>query len=537
MMKKIINVLLMLVCLITMNLVFADFELTDENKYGLEVQYSTNSAYPGEISIDGVYVYQTETEYVFTIKYSNGELVKFNDKGNPKAKTSFFNPPSGDIIKLSWMGNYDKVTESKNLIQYHVDKDSFSMVNEITVFLFDILHDNSEDNISVYFYTNRIIIDKVPHVDSLISGYEISNDNLESNLDTIPSSWAAKNIEELQLEGIFKDESFSQFSEGITRERFVYLMVKLYEELTGRAILIDNSISFDDSGDEYVLKAATIGLTSGIGDNKFGPDVILNREQMTTFIIKTLNIAKIDTATSEVVELFNDDEEISDWAKDSIYTARTNGIMGGLGDNLFSPKSEATNEQALYITHDLMEKYGDLEWLKEYDGKRVYLKFEDDLYQIPFEDNILVSETNDETNLFFISLDDIDTFMNLLFLKAKDVSYIKSSNPNFKGIIEEHDYNIMKVTAQNIYSGVDKTGEKTTFTFDNNYYISEVTYGLNNENARHSNFDSVKYYNLNNERQIIETLPINKITEALGIEYKVSFDEKWEIYVIEVISQ
>jgi len=117
MMKKIINVLLMLVCLITMNLVFADFELTDENKYGLEVQYSTNSAYPGEISIDGVYVYQTETEYVFTIKYSNGELVKFNDKGNPKAKTSFFNPPSGDIIKLSWMGNYDKVTESKNLIQ------------------------------------------------------------------------------------------------------------------------------------------------------------------------------------------------------------------------------------------------------------------------------------------------------------------------------------------------------------------------------------------------------------------------------------
>jgi len=536
MMKKLINVLLLVLCLVTMNMVFADIELTDENKYGLEIEYSLFGGYQGEISIDGVYVYQTNDEYVFTVKYSNGELVKVDYRGNPKVKTSFFNPPSGDIIKISWMGNFDKVTESNNSIHYNVDKDSFSQVKAITVFLFEN-HDKSEEDIFLSFRTEYIDMDEIPHENSLISGYEIGNENLESNLGSIPSSWAAKNIEELQLEDIFREDAFSQFSEGITRERFVYLMVKLYEELTDRNVLIDSSISFEDSGDEYVLKAASIGLTSGIGDNKFGPDVILNREQMTTFIIKTLNIAKIDTTTSEVVEIFNDDDEISDWAKDSIYTARGNGIMGGLGDNLFSPKSEATNEQALYITHDLLAKYGELEWLKEYDGERVYLKFEDDLYQMPFENNILVSESNDETKLSFISLDDIDTFMNLLFLKAKDVSYIKSSNPNIKGIIEEHDYDIMKVTVQNIYSGVDKTGEKTTFTFDNDYFISEVTYGLNNDNSRHSNFDSVKYYNLNNERQIIETLPIDQITEALGIEFKVSFDEVWEIYIIEVINQ
>ena len=81
---------------------------------------------------------------------------------------------------------------------------------------------------------------------------------------------------------------------------------------------------------------------------------------MTTFLIKTLNIANIDTTTSETIKKFDDDYEISEWAKDSIYIARTNGIMSGLGENLFSPKAEATNEQALYIVHDLMKKYGEL---------------------------------------------------------------------------------------------------------------------------------------------------------------------------------
>lgn len=535
-MKKTFNVLFILFCFATMTIVFADVEINNENKYGQEIEYSTNKDYPGEISIDGVHVYQNETEYVFTILYSNGELVKVENGENSKVKTSFFNPPSGDILKMSWLDNFDKVTENKNSIQYHVDKELFNQVDLITVFLFDIKYDNNDENISVYFEIDYIDFGGIPYVDSLVSGYEISNVGLESSLETTPSSWSQKNIEELQIEGIIRDEAFDKFSEGVTRERFVYLMVKLYEELTSKPIIIDKSISFDDSADPYVLKAATIGITNGIGNNNFGPEIILNREQMTTFLIKALSLANIDITDSEVVRKFNDDNEISEWAKEFIYTARTNGIMDGIGGNLFSPKSEATNEQALYLTHYLMKKYGSLEWLEEYDGNRLYFKFEDDLYKISLESNIIVSESNTEAKLYFNTLEDINIFINTLLLKSYNKSYIASPNPNIKGTLEEYDYKKMKVFVQNIYSGVDKTGEITTINFDNDSYIAKVVHKIDNNTSKYSNFDIVKYYNLNNERQIIETLPVKRIAEALGIEYKISFNPLWDVYIVEVLN-
>lgn len=533
-MKKSVYLLVILFCLATINIVFANIEINNENKFGLELDYSTNEAYPGDINIDGLYVHQDKTDYIFTIAYSNGDLVneEYNDK--PKVKTSFFNPGDGDIVQVSWIKDFEKITESKQAIHYRVDKELFEQVKMITVFLFDVKFDNNDENMSVYFKTNVIDFDKIPDVNTLIAGYQISNVQLHSNLETDPASWALKSIEELQVEGIIRDEAFSQFSQGITRERFACLMVNLFEELTGYNVVVSRSISFEDSVDPYVLKAASIGITSGIGDNKFGPDIILNREQMTTFLIKTLNIAKVDIESGKSKALFADDEEMSDWAKDSIYTAKSNGIMNGLGDNKFSPKSEATNEQALYIVHDLLKKYASLEYLNEYNSERVYFKFEEELYQIPLESNVVVGENNDDVKLYLTTIEDTNIFLNTLMLKAKDLSYVASPNPNFKGLLEAFDYEKMTVFVENIYSGVDKSGEVTTMNFGSDFN-AQANLKLDSQTIKYKNFDTLKYYDLNNKRQVIDTLPIKKIANSFDLEYKITFNDSWNIYIVEIL--
>ena len=161
-MKKTLIIILILINLFAINIVFATDEVTDEKNYGVEVEYTTSEDYPGDINIDGVYVKQTDTDYLFTIRYSNGELVQVNNSGNPKVKTFFFDP-SNDNIKISWFDNFDKVTESKNSIQYNVDKELFNQVGSITVVLYDIHYDNDDENISVNFSGTDVINNEIPY--------------------------------------------------------------------------------------------------------------------------------------------------------------------------------------------------------------------------------------------------------------------------------------------------------------------------------------------------------------------------------------
>lgn len=531
-MKKAINILLILVLLAAMSTVFADVEVDEVSKFGKELDFDYDSSFPGNINIEGIYIYEDETDYVVTLKYVDSHLAKEDFNETQKVKTSFFNPPSGDLIKYSWVGNFERVTEGKNIVQYHVEKSLLEEVKMITILLYDEAYDQGDEHFIITFRTDQINFDKLPDEDSLVSGYEIKHEDLSASLNTEPSSWAKNNIEELQLEGILKETVFANFKEGITRKEFVYLMVKVYEEITGTVVQADSSIVFDDSKDLYVAKAATIGITDGIGDNKFGPDIVLNRETMTTFMIKTLNLAGVELLSADQAEAFADEDSISDWAKSFVYTAKINGIMGGVGDNKFSPKTQALNEQVLYITHSLLKSYGSLVWFDEYDGSRLYLDFNDKLYNIELENNILVNEDN---QLYLYGLNDIDTLVNALLLKASNLSFSESSNPNFEGILEPYAYNKMNMIVDNIYSGVDKVGEITKIDLGSEDYLPQVIQRFDRNQTAYKDFETVKYYDLENNKQVISTLSLEKIAEVLAFNYEVTYNSAWDIYVIKAV--
>jgi len=536
-MKKAVKLTLVVMLIIALQLVHAEVGIDYETKYGQAIAYDEGITYPGDIEVDGVFIHQTNDDYVVTVLYSGGVLNPVEDGDRTIAEASFYNPPLNDVIFINHWNESERLELIDSGIQFSVEKNLLEQVKEISISLFDVKYLGEDDNVIISFTTNQFDYDVIPQVDDLVSGYSIKPNDIQAELNTEPAEWAKKHIEELALEDILRDEAFTNFNQGITRQNFVYLMVELYEELTATSIKVDTSIQFDDTNDMYVVKAATIGITDGIGNNLFGPDIILNREQMTTFMIKTLQLAGVDLITDEAVGTFADDESISEWAKGFVNKAKVNEIMGGVGDNMFSPKTEASNEQVLYVTHSLMKKYGSLKWFNEFDKDRVYLKFGEDYYKLTLEKNILVSDSLEDTDLYLKDINDLDTIISVLLLQEKDLKFEVLKNPNVKGILEVHDYEVMSVLGKNLYVGVDKVGEVTTYDFGDDNYIPEVTVRFDLETIKYKDFDIVKYYDLAGERQKLETLSLDKIMKILEVDYNVSYHEAWNVYVIEIVEE
>ncbi len=170
-----------------------------------------------------------------------------------------------------------------------------------------------------------------------------------------PSSYALQGIEQLSNFGHLRQEAFSNYQSAISRQNFIYLAVRLYESLNNKEIQVNPSISFTDTMDVYALKGATIGITSGIGGGKFGPNSLLTREQMATMMVKVLELSNITMKPTSIP--FIDDAQISAYAKVAIYKAANYKIINGYNNSVM-PKGDAKTEQVLLIYKNMFDTFG-----------------------------------------------------------------------------------------------------------------------------------------------------------------------------------
>ncbi len=136
---------------------------------------------------------------------------------------------------------------------------------------------------------------------------------------------------------------------SITRKEFASLAVRLYETLTGKKATVGKN-PFEDTKDQEILKAYNLGITLGMDEKTFAPDLEITREQVATMLFRTIEIAKgkqsFDTSS---VQKFGDNDNINDWAYDAVYFMKENDIIKGVGDNLFDAKSNTTREASIAI--------------------------------------------------------------------------------------------------------------------------------------------------------------------------------------------
>jgi len=170
----------------------------------------------------------------------------------------------------------------------------------------------------------------------------------------LPTEWARADVSRSISQGLVPYVLQSEYPQAITRAEFCFLAVVLYENITGEDI--EGYITFSDTNDTNVRKAAYIGVVNGTSPGKFTPNASLTREQAATML------ARLATAIGKPFPVkattFGDKGTISDWALEAVGQVQAAGIMNGTSPTNFSPKGPYTREQSIVTMlrmYDAME--------------------------------------------------------------------------------------------------------------------------------------------------------------------------------------
>ena len=132
-----------------------------------------------------------------------------------------------------------------------------------------------------------------------------------------------------------------------TRGMLVTILYRLEGEpaVTGEA-------DFDDVGDTWytdaVIWAAANDIVNGIGDNQFGPENTLTREQLVTMLYRYAQNKGYDVTASADLSGYPDAGKVQTYAQEAMSWAVAEGIVEGMDGNL-NPAGNATRAQIATI--------------------------------------------------------------------------------------------------------------------------------------------------------------------------------------------
>ncbi|MDR1328832.1 MAG: S-layer homology domain-containing protein, partial [Oscillospiraceae bacterium] len=163
----------------------------------------------------------------------------------------------------------------------------------------------------------------------------------------ISGHWAYDYIRYMIERGLIVGVTSTTFEPNTVMTRAMF--VTLLGRIAGVDTAANAGTAFDDVGaDEYyapyTVWASKNGIVSGVGDNKFAPDMQITREQMAAMLNNYVEFAKI-TLASGSGPAFADAGEISSWASAAVRKMADAGIIAGVGDNKFAPKLTASRAE------------------------------------------------------------------------------------------------------------------------------------------------------------------------------------------------
>ncbi len=165
--------------------------------------------------------------------------------------------------------------------------------------------------------------------------------------------WAKSSINALSSKGIFKEINNGEYNPkvDITRADFLYYLVRTLDAD------INIETNFDDiNSEDYYYKeiavAKSLGITNGVGNNKYEPNENITRQDMMVLTERALRIMKKIEAQGSIAELekFEDVSYIKDYAINSIGTVVKEGLILGSEDKI-NPLGNTTRAEAAVLLY------------------------------------------------------------------------------------------------------------------------------------------------------------------------------------------
>ncbi len=168
----------------------------------------------------------------------------------------------------------------------------------------------------------------------------------------LTSKWYIPYIEKAYQNGLMSGMTPTTFepSTGMTRGMFVKVLANI------EGVFLDNNIPtiFSDVkvGRYYagpINWASENGIVNGITPTEFAPEESITREQMCAMLIRYVQFKNITLDQSVAAVTFEDENKISDYAKEYVKICQRAGIIDGMTPTAFEPKGEATRAQVAKI--------------------------------------------------------------------------------------------------------------------------------------------------------------------------------------------
>lgn len=178
------------------------------------------------------------------------------------------------------------------------------------------------------------------------------------SFDDIKGHWAKSDIELLASKLVVSGATDTGFAPeaNITRAEFATLLVRALALTSNTGAASFNDVGATDWFAGAVGAAVKAKLVSGFEDGSFQPNAPITREQMAVMVAKALSAAgKTVEGQGELLNKFNDNTEISSWAKASVSQTVKAGIISGMTDSTFVPSANASRAQAVVMLKRLMQ--------------------------------------------------------------------------------------------------------------------------------------------------------------------------------------
>ena len=187
-----------------------------------------------------------------------------------------------------------------------------------------------------------------------------SFENISSFTDVTDTRWYAKAVDYAVGAGLFSGVSDNTFEPATEMTRAMF--VRVLANLTNINVSDYTDIGFKDIEKNRWYTAAaywavTEGIVQGTAPNTFSPYENITRQQMCVMLMRFADTLGMSFERTDQSFVFDDDNRIQNYARQAVYTCREYGIIGGMTDTTFDPRSSATRAQVANMFMNFSQKY------------------------------------------------------------------------------------------------------------------------------------------------------------------------------------
>ena len=166
--------------------------------------------------------------------------------------------------------------------------------------------------------------------------------------------WASDAITYLAGKGIVNGKGNNEFApaDNITREEFAKILVLAYDLYDEGAECDFIDAEKDRWSYKYIASLHKYGTVQGYPDGSFGVNNLISREEMAVMLYRILlNKLEIDPKIT-MDKTFNDMDNISEYAVNSVLMLGANGVISGDESGNFNPKKGATRAEVCRMIYN-----------------------------------------------------------------------------------------------------------------------------------------------------------------------------------------